>query len=43
MKKLTSKEVDELIQGNSDADAVNSKERRRKKKKRNHIYNKESK
>jgi len=43
MKKLTNQELDELIQGNSDVDAVNSKERRRKKKKRNHIYNKESK
>tara|TARA_R110002126_G_scaffold222449_2_gene367604 strand:- start:4107 stop:4238 length:132 start_codon:yes stop_codon:yes gene_type:complete len=42
MKKLTSQELEELINGDSDADAVNRKEQRKKKKKHNHIYNKES-
>jgi hypothetical protein len=43
MKKLTQQELEELINGDSDADAVNRKEEKSKKKKRNHIYNKESK
>lgn len=42
MKKLTQRELDELIEGEADPDAVNSKERKRKKKKHAHIYNKES-
>jgi hypothetical protein len=43
MKKLTQQELEELINGDSDADAVNRKEEKSKKKKRNHIYKKESK
>lgn len=42
MKKLTQQEIDDLIHGESEPDAVNSKERKRKKKKHVHIYNKES-
>jgi hypothetical protein len=42
MKKLTTRELSELQQGNVEIDAITRKERKQKKKKRNHIYNKES-
>jgi hypothetical protein len=42
MKKLTQQDLEELIDGDSDADAANRKNVKKKKKKRNHIYNKES-
>ena len=42
MKKLTNRELEELLEGEADPDAVNHKEQKSKKKKRNHIYNKES-
>ena len=42
MKKLTTKELTDLIDGEADIDAINLKERKQKKKKRLHIYNKES-
>mgnify|MGYP001041521014 CR=1 FL=1 len=42
MKKLTAKDLEELIEGEAEIDAISRKERKEKKKKRNHIYNKES-
>ena len=43
MKRLSARELEELVEGEVQSDAINSKEPKRKKKKRNHIYNKESK
>ena len=43
MKKLTHQDLENLLNGETDPDAVNRKEQKSKKKKRNHIYNKESK
>lgn len=42
MKKLTQQEIEDLIYGESEPDAINSKEKKRKKRKQNHIYSKES-
>jgi hypothetical protein len=42
MKKLTQQDLENLLNDEADADAVNRKEQRKKKKKHNHIYNKES-
>ena len=42
MKKLTTRELDDLENGIRQTDAINNKEKKRKKKKLNHIYKKES-
>jgi hypothetical protein len=42
MKKLTQQDLENLLNDEADADAVNRKEKKKKNKKRNHIYIKES-
>ena len=42
MKKLTQKEIEELMYEDVESNAVNRKEKKKKKKMRNHIYIKES-